>query len=117
VAGQAGRVDRAAHEERLAVERKRRYVGLSRRDDTGLRNVIARVTDGDARTVNGMVETVADLLADEPQHAGMSRDELRAVAFGWLGLPLELRQLRRLLAKHDQVPDAAALLEGRVAST
>ncbi|WP_193614930.1 hypothetical protein [Nocardioides lijunqiniae] len=101
-------VDRTAHEERLAAERKRRYVGVSRRDGTGLRHVIARVTEGDARSVNAMVETIADLIADQPDCAGMSRDELRATAFGWLARPLDLLVL---LAKHDQVPDAAALLE------
>ncbi|MCD4534731.1 hypothetical protein LRP67_11615 [Nocardioides sp. cx-169] len=101
-------VDLAAHEARLEAERKRRYVGLSRRDGTGLRKVIARVSEADAHDIATMVDTVADLLADRPEHAGLARDELRAIAFGWLARPFDVL---RLLAEHDRVPDSAALLE------
>ena len=59
--------DQAGHAEKLEAERRRRYVGLSRTDEHGLRTVIARVTAGDAVWIDAMVERVADLLATRPE--------------------------------------------------
>ena len=89
--------DRAAHAAKVEAERRRRYVGLSRIDEHGLRQVIARVEAGDAAWVDAMVDRVADILATRPDlhpdspEAG--RDELRAIAFGWLARPAELLTL------------------------
>jgi hypothetical protein len=91
--------DTAGHAEKLAAERRRRYVGLSRTDEHGLRTVIARVTAGDAVWVDAMVERVADLLATRPELRpeapgdDLTQDELRSVAFGWLARPAELLHL------------------------
>jgi hypothetical protein len=84
--------DPAAHAARVAAERRRRYVTLSRTDEHGLRHVIARVTAGDAMWVDALVDRVADLIAaDHPDNT--SRDELRAIAFGWLARPADLLAL------------------------
>ena len=91
--------DQAGHAERLEAERRRRYVGLSRTDEHGLRTVIARVTAGDAVWIDAMVERVADLLATRPELRpeapgdDLTRDELRSLAFGWLARPAELLHL------------------------
>ena len=90
--------DRAGHAAKVEEERRRRYVGLSRVDELGFRNVIARVEAGDAHWVSHLVDQVAeildgrrDLVPDLPADVG--RDELRAVAFGWLARPEELTRL------------------------
>ena len=84
--------DPAAHAAKVEAERRRRYVALSRANEHGLRHVIARVTDGDAVWVDALLERVADLIAgDHPE--GTTRDELRSIAFGWLGRPDELLAL------------------------
>jgi hypothetical protein len=84
--------DPAAHAAKVDAERRRRYVTLSRTDEHGLRHVIARVTAGDAIWVDAMVDRVADLIApDHPDDT--SRDELRAIAFGWLARPADLLAL------------------------
>lgn len=83
--------DPAAHAARVAQQRRRRYVGLSRTDEFGLRHVIARVEAGDAVWIDAMVERVADLIAD--RHPGAGRDELRSIAMGWLARPAELLEL------------------------
>ena len=85
--------DEAAHAARIEEELKRRYVGLSRIDSQGLQHVIARVTAGDATDVDELLSRVADALATRPEHAGMSRGELRAEAFGWLARPEDLLAL------------------------
>jgi hypothetical protein len=90
--------DTAAHEAALEVERRRRYVGLGRTDEFGLRQVIARVTAGDAVWVDATVDRVADILATRPDlrpetPTEIERDELRSVAFGWLARPAELLTL------------------------
>ncbi len=77
---------------RLEVERRRRYVALSRADASGYRNVIARVTDGDAVWIDAMVDRVADILALTHGH-DHNRDELRSLAMGWLVRPADLLQL------------------------
>lgn len=76
--------------DRLEFEARRRYVALSRADESGLRTVIARVTNGDAVWVDALVDRVADILAAEHGH---NRDELRDEAFGWLARPADLLQL------------------------
>ena len=58
--------------------------GLSRTDEFGLRHVIARVQAGDAVLIDAMVERIADLIAD--RHPDTTRDELRSMALGWLGM-------------------------------
>ncbi len=98
--------DTAGHAERVAAEHRRRYVGLSRTDEHGLRTVIARVAAGDAVWIDATVDRVADLLADRPDLRpeapgdDLTRDELRALAFGWLARPAELLQLL-LEATHE----------------
>ncbi len=98
--------DAAGHAERVAAEHRRRYVGLSRTDEHGLRTVIARVAAGDAVWIDATVDRVADLLADRPDLRpeapgdDLTRDELRALAFGWLARPAELLQLL-LEAAHE----------------
>jgi hypothetical protein len=86
--------------ERLELERRRRYVALSRADASGYRNVIARVTDGDAVWIDAMVDRVADILAKTQGH-DHTRDELRSLAMGWLARPADLLQL---LVSHT-IPD------------
>jgi antitoxin (DNA-binding transcriptional repressor) of toxin-antitoxin stability system len=83
--------DPVAHAERVAAQRRRRYVTLSRTDEFGLRHVIARVTAGDAVWIDAMIERVADLIAH--RHPDTGRDELRSTAMGWLARPAELLHL------------------------
>jgi hypothetical protein len=83
--------DPAGHETRVEAQRRRRYVGLSRTDEFGLRHLIARMNSGDAVWVSAMVDRVADLIAD--QHPDARRDELRSIALGWLARPAEVLQL------------------------
>jgi hypothetical protein len=85
--------DQAAHAAKVEAEMKRRYVGRSRVDRFGLQHLIARVTAGEADDVDALVDRVADVLAERPEHRGRSRDELRAEAFGWLGRPEDLLAL------------------------
>ncbi len=94
--------DPAGHEARLAAEAAKRFVALSRRDPTGLRTVIARVTAGDAFWVDATIARVADILGARPEHASRTRDELRAEAFGWLARPAELLAL---LLEHAGQPE------------
>lgn len=91
--------------ERLELERRRRYVALSRADATGYRSVIARVTDGDAVWIDAMVDRVADILALTHGH-DHNRDELRSLAMGWLVRPADL--LRLLLEHTDAEPQRPA---------
>jgi hypothetical protein len=90
--------DTAAHRAALDAERRRRYVGLGRTDEFGLRKVIARVTAGDAVWIDATLDRVADILATRPDlrpgtPAEIGRDELRSLAFGWLARPAELLTL------------------------
>ena len=95
--------DLAAHAARVEAERRRRFVGLSKTNEHGLRHVIARIEAGDAVWIDEIVDRVADILASRPELRpdlpadldGVSRDELRAVAFGWLARPEELAELLR----------------------
>lgn len=80
--------DTELHEERREEERRRRYVGLGRTDEYGLRTLIARLEAGDAAAVDAVVHRVAEIIA--PRHPEAHPDELRAIAFGWLARPAEL---------------------------
>lgn len=95
--------DRAGHAARVEAERRRRFVGLSRTNEHGLRHVIAKVEAGDAAWIDATVDRVADILESRPELRpdlppdldGVTRDELRAVAFGWLARPEDLADLLR----------------------
>jgi hypothetical protein len=89
------------HEERCEAERRRRYIGLGRTDEYGLRTLIAKLEAGDAVAVDATVHRVADII--EPLHPDASPDELRALAFGWLARPAELFTL--LLEPAESEPD------------
>lgn len=100
--------DEAAHAARVREQRRRRYVGLSRTDEFGLRQVIARVDAGDAVWIDAIVDRVADLITDRHPDAG--RDELRAIALGWLARPAEVVQLLlEAQGESDEVSRATAL--------
>ena len=94
--------DPSLHDQRVEAERRRRYVGLSRVDELGMRALIARLEAGDAETVHATVTRVAELIED--RHPDTSADELRAIAFGYLGRPLELMLLLGVPLP-DKVPD------------
>jgi hypothetical protein len=85
--------DPEAHAAKVEAEQQRRYVSLTRTDETGLRHMVARVTAGDAAYVDAAIARVADILAGLPEHEGASRDLLRSIAFGWLGRPAEMLTL------------------------
>ena len=93
--------DPALHEERCEAERRRRYVGLGRTDEHGLRTLIARLEAGDASAVDAIVHRVGEIIA--PRHPEAHPDELRAIAFGWLARPAELFAL--LLEHTSTEPD------------
>ena len=93
--------DPETHAMRSEAEKHRRYLALSRADEFGLRTVIARTTAGDAAWVEAMVDRVADILAPAHGH-DHNRDELRALAFGWLARPADLL---KLLVDHHQGDD------------
>ena len=100
--------DAAAHAERVEAQRRRRYVGLSRTDEFGLRHVIARVNAGDAVWIDAMVDRLADILTGRHPDAG--RDELRAIALGWLARPAEVVQLLlEAQGKSDELSRATAV--------
>lgn len=89
------------HEERCEDERRRRYLGLGRTDEHGLRTLIARLEAGDATAVDATVHRVAEIIA--PRHPEAHPDELRALAFGWLARPAELFTL---LLEHAETETA-----------
>lgn len=97
--------DPAGHAARVAAERERRYVALTRRDPSGLRTIVARVTAGDAAWIDATVARVAEILSTRPEHADSSIDLLRSEALGWLARPAELLEL--LLVGSD-VPSVVA---------
>ncbi|MEJ7834248.1 MAG: hypothetical protein WKF79_15145, partial [Nocardioides sp.] len=92
--------DLPAHQARLEAELRKRFVGCSPTDEHGLRMVYARVEAGDAVWIDAVVDQVADILATRPDLTGdlpatttTTKDELRAVAFGWLAHPADLLDL------------------------
>ncbi|WP_181313084.1 HNH endonuclease signature motif containing protein [Nocardioides campestrisoli] len=102
--------DPEAHAHRVALERGRRHVTLSRTDEVGLRHVIARVEAGDAVYVDATVHRVAEILrarlheARVPVHEQPTDDVLRSEAFGWLARPAELLRLLLEHAEQDDEP-------------
>jgi hypothetical protein len=101
--------DPVLHEARREAERRRRYVGLGRTDEHGLRTLIARLEAGDATAVDAVVHRVAEVLAHRDPDA--STDELRAEAFGWLARPAELLQLLLEHTHSDKNGDDQAALD------
>jgi len=106
--------DTAAHAARLDEQRRRRGVWIGRTDlETGTRTVVSRVEPGDAVWVDATLERIVDALLARPDvlrahHADLpaalddlTRDELRAIAFGWLARPDDVRTL---LAGEAEVP-------------
>lgn len=85
--------DRDAHDARVEAERRRRYVGATRPDNTGLQTVYGRVTGGDARGLLATIQQVADALGKRSEYAGLGADELRAEAFAWLARPDDVQAL------------------------
>ena len=88
--------DLPAYEREWAEQRTKRYVGLGRTDEHGLKHLIARITAGDAHWIDAMLERIADILSQRPEHDGptpTTRDELRSIAMGWLARPAELLEL------------------------
>lgn len=105
--------DLPAFEKEWTEQRTKRYVGLGRTDDHGLRHLVARITAGDAVWIDAMLERIADLLAKHPEHAGPAptkRDELRSIAMGWLSRPAELLEL---LVEHGDVGEDGNLTASR----
>ena len=102
--------DTAAHAAELDAEARRRYVGLSRTDEFGLRKIIARVDAGDAVWIDATVDRVAAILATRPDlrpdtPAEIGRDELRSIALGWLARPAELLDLLLEHAEANPEPE------------
>ncbi|MXG89577.1 hypothetical protein [Nocardioides flavescens] len=83
--------DPVLHEERAEAERRRRYVGMSRTDEHGLRMIIARVEAGDVHWIDATLTRVVELIS--PRHPDAGARELRSIAFGWLARPAELFKL------------------------
>ncbi|MDR6173988.1 hypothetical protein QE364_003181 [Nocardioides zeae] len=94
--GKVIEADPALHEERVEEEKRRRYVGLGRTDEYGLRTLIARLDAGDAAWVQATVTRVAEILT--PGHPDATADEVRAIALGYLARPAELLAL---LVEHE----------------
>ena len=92
------------HEQRCEAERRRRYLGLGRTDEYGLRTLIAKLEAGDAVAVDATVHRVAEII--KPLHPDSSPDELRVIAFGWLARPAELFILLLEHAQSDLEADA-----------
>lgn len=93
------------HDARVQAERERRYVSYGRRDELGLQTVIARIEAGDAQWIRATIERVVEILA--PLHEGLGADEVRAIAFGYLGRPAELLAflLEHTDADHPDQPE------------
>ncbi len=89
------------HHRRIAQERQRRYVALSRTDTAGLRTLVARIGAGEAAWVEATITRVAEILA--VRQPDLSTDQARAAALGWLARPADL--LRLLLEHTEQTLD------------
>ncbi len=89
--------DLEAHRRRLEEARRRRLVAVGATRD-GARTLFARLEPGDAAWVDAMVDRVADLLRERPDLTpgvpdDAGKDELRAVALGWLAHPAAVLDL------------------------
>ncbi|MDQ1105063.1 hypothetical protein [Nocardioides zeae] len=107
--GKVIEADPALHEERVEEEKRRRYVGLGRTDEYGLRTLIARLDAGDAAWVQATVTRVAEILT--PGHPDATADEVRAIALGYLARPAELLAL---LVEHETAETAVPAQAGPV---
>lgn len=77
----------------------------------GHRHLFARINANDAIWLDATLERLADILANRPEHAKSSRDQLRAAALGMLGRPAELADLLGLTTDADSLrPDACVYL-------
>lgn len=98
--------DTVAHVARLEAARRRRGVWAGRTDvETGTRSLVARLEPGDVTFLDARIEQVADALLARPailraHHPDLpaalddlTRDELRAIALGWLARPDDVREL------------------------
>jgi hypothetical protein len=98
--------DTATHAARLEAQRRRRGVWVGPTDlESGSRTVFSRVEPSDAVWVDATLERVVDALLARPDvlrahHPDLpadldelTRDELRAIAFGWLARPDDVREL------------------------
>jgi hypothetical protein len=105
--------DTDLHEQRCEAQRRRRYVGLGRTDEHGLRTLIARLEAGDAAAVDAIVHRVAEIIA--PRHPEAHPDELRALAFAWLARPAELFTLllEHTTAQPDTEPEPEPAVTAR----
>lgn len=104
--------DPALHEQRVESEKRRRYVGLSRSDEHGLRTLIARLDSGDAAWIDATVTRAAETLA--PRHPDAGADEVRALALGYLARPAELLAL---LIETPETPDAEQVESAETSET
>jgi hypothetical protein len=84
--------DTEAHAAALEAKRRARHVRFTQSDEHGLRYLIAQLEAGDAAFLDAIIDRLADLLdqrrdlvSDLPLDC--SKDELRAVALGWLARP------------------------------
>jgi hypothetical protein len=102
--------DTQAHAERVAEQRRQRGVMVTPADEHGLRVLIARLETADAVWVDATIDRVADLLAADDElrathhpdlPADVGKDELRAVALGWLARPHDLAELLGILDTTD----------------
>jgi hypothetical protein len=98
--------DQVAHEERVEAARRRRGVMLTATDDVGMRTLVARLEAADGVWIEATLDRVADLLAADSDlrrshHPDLpdevTKDELRAVALGWLARPHDLAALLGIL--------------------
>ena len=81
--------DTELHEQRCEAERRRRYIGLGRTDEHGLRTLIARLEAGDAvRGRRSRPPRRRDHRPPTPRSTAPRSS--RALAFGWLARPAEL---------------------------
>lgn len=99
--------DPVTHAARVAAEEARRFATLGRTRETGLRDLIARLTAGDACWVDATLARVAEILRRHPDHPELHDaplDVRRSAALGWLARPAELLVL--LTESLDEDPDA-----------
>ena len=97
--------DPERHAMRRELDRHRRYASLSRSDEFGYRQLIARVTAGDAVLLDALLERVAEILTATHGH-DHNHDELRSLALGWLARPADLL---KLLLDHTELDDTQPL--------
>lgn len=90
--------DTAAHAAELARKRRARHVSFTASDEHGLRYLIAHLEAGDAAFLDAIIDRLADLLAERRDlvpdlPTDPTKDELRAVALGWLARPEDAHAL------------------------